>query len=76
VSYRNYVIATYAVFAAMLLWDYLAPKLQLSQALLAAGRPHEVLPLSGVSHMTPQPEVAENLLLLQVDFFRRNLCRP
>ena len=30
-SYRNYVIAAYAVFAAMLLWDYLAPKLQLSQ---------------------------------------------
>ena len=35
VSYRNYVIAAYAVFAAMLLWDYLAPKLQLSQALRA-----------------------------------------
>ena len=34
-SYRNYVIAAYAVFAAMLLWDYLAPKLQLSQALRA-----------------------------------------
>ena len=55
---------------------FAANTLQLSQALLAAGRPHEVLPLSGVSHMTPQPEVAENLLLLQVDFFRRNLCRP
>jgi len=35
VSYRNYVIAAYVVFAAMLLWDYLAPKLQLSQALRA-----------------------------------------
>ena len=34
-SYRNYVIAAYAVFAAMLLWDFLAPKLQLSQALRA-----------------------------------------
>jgi heme exporter protein D len=33
VSYRNYVIAAYAVFAAMLLWDFLAPRLQLSQAL-------------------------------------------
>jgi heme exporter protein D len=34
-SYRNYVIAAYAVFAAMLLWDFLAPKLQLSQSLRA-----------------------------------------
>ena len=34
-SYRDYVIAAYAVFAAMLLWDFLAPKLQLSQALRA-----------------------------------------
>ena len=34
-SYRNYVIAAYAVFAIMLLWDFVAPKLQLSQALRA-----------------------------------------
>ena len=34
-SYLNYVIAAYAVFAAMLLWDFLAPKLQLAQALRA-----------------------------------------
>ena len=45
-----------------------AHTLRLSAALLAAGRPHSVLPLSGVTHMTPQEEVAENLLLLQVDF--------
>jgi dipeptidyl-peptidase 4 len=45
-----------------------AHTLRLSGALLAAGRPHSVLPLSGVTHMTPQEEVAENLLLLQVDF--------
>ena len=50
-----------------------AHSLQLSSALLAAGRPHEVLPLSGVTHMTPQEQVAENLLLLQVDFLRRSL---
>ncbi|MFC8014648.1 S9 family peptidase [Streptomyces cinereoruber] len=47
--------------------------LRLSSALLAAGRPHEVLPLSGVTHMTPQEQVAENLLLLQVDFLKRFL---
>lgn len=50
-----------------------AHTLRLSSALLAAGRPHEVLPLSGVTHMTPQEQVAENLLLLQVNFLRRSL---
>ncbi|MEU9285245.1 prolyl oligopeptidase family serine peptidase [Streptomyces sp. NPDC048275] len=50
-----------------------AHALRLSSALLSAGRPHEVLPLSGVTHMTPQEQVAENLLLLQVDFLRRAL---
>ena len=50
-----------------------AHTLQLSSALLAAGRPHEVLPLVGVSHMTPQEQVAENLLLHQLDFLRRSL---
>jgi dipeptidyl-peptidase-4 len=50
-----------------------AHTLRLSSALLAAGRPHSMLPLSGVTHMTPQEEVAENLLLLQVDFLRRAL---
>jgi dipeptidyl-peptidase-4 len=50
-----------------------AHTLRLSGALLAAGRPHSVLPLSGVTHMTPQEEVAENLLLLQVEFLRSAL---
>ena len=50
-----------------------AHTLQLSSALLAAGRPHQVLPLSGVTHMTPQEVVAENLLLLQLDFLRTSL---
>ncbi|SDK93370.1 dipeptidyl-peptidase-4 [Streptomyces indicus] len=50
-----------------------AHSLRLSSALLAAGRPHEVLPLSGVTHATPQEQVAENLLLLQVDFLKRSL---
>jgi dipeptidyl-peptidase-4 len=47
-----------------------AHTLRLSSALLAAGRPHSVLPLSGVTHMTPQEVVAENLLLLQVRFLQ------
>ncbi|ATL72308.1 S9 family peptidase [Nocardia terpenica] len=50
-----------------------AHSLRLSSALLAAGRPHEVLPLSGITHMTPQESVAENLLHLQLDFLRRSL---
>jgi dipeptidyl-peptidase-4 len=50
-----------------------ANTLQFSSALLAAGRPHQVLPLSGVSHMTPQEVVAENLLLIQLSFLRQAL---
>jgi dipeptidyl-peptidase-4 len=50
-----------------------AHTLRLSSALLAAGRPHTVLPLSGVTHAARQEEVAENLLLLQVDFIKRAL---
>lgn len=53
-----------------------AHTLQLSSALLAAGRPHSVLPLVGVTHMTPQEQVAENLLLLQLEFLRRALEAP
>ncbi|MFC5947123.1 prolyl oligopeptidase family serine peptidase [Pseudonocardia lutea] len=53
-----------------------AHTLRLSSALLAAGRPHQVLPLSGVTHMTPQEVVAENLLLLQVRFLRDALGVP
>jgi len=50
-----------------------AHTLRFSAALLAAGRPHSVLPLPGVTHMTPQEEVAENVLILQVDFLRNAL---
>jgi dipeptidyl-peptidase-4 len=50
-----------------------AHTLRMSSALLAAGRGHIVLPLSGVTHMTPQEDVAENLLLLQVEFLREAL---
>ncbi|HEV2257943.1 MAG TPA: prolyl oligopeptidase family serine peptidase [Streptosporangiaceae bacterium] len=50
-----------------------AHTLRLSAALLAAGYPHEVLPLTGITHMASQETVAENLLLLQLDFLRRSL---
>jgi dipeptidyl-peptidase-4 len=53
-----------------------AHSLHLSSALVAAGRPHCFLPLPGVTHMTPQEEVAENLLLIELDFLKRALARP
>jgi dipeptidyl-peptidase-4 len=52
-----------------------AHTLRLSTALLAAGKPHDVLPLTGVTHMTPQVDVAENLLRLQADWLSRALAR-
>lgn len=60
---------------------FAANTLRLSAALLAAGRPHEVLPLSGATHVTSNETVAENLLLHQLEFLRRSLrpaasCRP
>jgi dipeptidyl-peptidase-4 len=47
-----------------------AHTLRLSGLLLAAGRPHGVLPLPGVTHMAVQEAVAENLLHLQLGFLR------
>lgn len=48
-----------------------AHTLAFSAALLADNRPHQVLPLSGVTHMTPQEQVAEALLLQQSRFLQR-----
>lgn len=50
-----------------------AHTLRLSAALTAAGRMHSVLPLPGITHMTPRLDVAENLLLLQGEFLGRAL---
>jgi len=50
-----------------------AHSLRLSAALLADGRAHGFLPLSGVTHMTPQEVVAERLLTTQVRFLRECL---
>ncbi len=47
-----------------------AHSLQLSTALLGSGYPHQVLPLSGVTH-SPRRTVAENLLRLQLDFLTK-----
>jgi dipeptidyl-peptidase-4 len=52
-----------------------AHTLQFSTALLHHGKVHELLALSGVTHMTPQEVVAENLLLHQLQFLQRALAR-
>ncbi|MEW2124045.1 prolyl oligopeptidase family serine peptidase [Streptomyces sp. NPDC007259] len=50
-----------------------AHTLRLSAALLAAGRPHTVLPLSGAGHLVGEDRTASGLLLLERDFLRQAL---
>ena len=50
-----------------------AHTLLFSQRLTENGCPHTVLPLTGVTHMTPQEAVAENMLRLQVQFLQQAL---
>ena len=52
-----------------------AHALQLSAALMAAGKLHDFLPLAGVSHMTPQVTVKENLLRMEAQYLREHLSR-
>jgi dipeptidyl-peptidase-4 len=53
-----------------------AHTLRLSAALLAAGRPHEVLPLPQATHMPVSEAATANLLLHELDFLRRALGLP
>ncbi|MEV6282257.1 prolyl oligopeptidase family serine peptidase [Kribbella sp. NPDC051770] len=50
-----------------------AHTLRLSAALLAAGRPHQVLPLSGATHMPTDEATAEGLMRHQLNFLREAL---
>ncbi|MFE7588713.1 prolyl oligopeptidase family serine peptidase [Kitasatospora sp. NPDC057512] len=50
-----------------------AHTLRLSAALLAAGRPHEVLPLRATGHRPTDEAVIENLLHHELEFLRRSL---
>jgi len=52
---------------------YVAHSLQLSRALLEAGKAHQFLPLSGESHRAPAVKVAENEDHLVADFFKTHL---
>ncbi|HZM78258.1 MAG TPA: prolyl oligopeptidase family serine peptidase [Candidatus Limnocylindrales bacterium] len=47
-----------------------AHTLKLSAALLEAGRPHTVLPLSGATHMGGEPGTFANMVMLQAEFLR------
>lgn len=50
-----------------------AHSLRLSGELLAHKKKHEFLPLAGVTHMTPQEVITENLMLRTIEFFNENL---
>jgi dipeptidyl-peptidase-4 len=50
-----------------------AHTLQLSAALFEAGRPHELMLLPNVTHLSRSEAATENLLRLQLDFLRRSL---
>jgi len=52
---------------------YAVHTLRLSAALTSAGRPHQVLPLPGITHISAREGIDEGLLQLEVDFFRRSL---
>ncbi|WP_197367302.1 S9 family peptidase, partial [Streptomyces clavuligerus] len=53
---------------------YAAHTLRLSSALLAAGRPHSVLPLAGAGHRVSREEQLMGLLSHEVMFLRRHVC--
>lgn len=52
-----------------------AHTLRMSAALLAAGRPHQVLPLSGATHLPTSEAAVEGLLRFQLEFLRDALQR-
>ncbi|GAA3368982.1 prolyl oligopeptidase family serine peptidase [Streptomyces sannanensis] len=52
-----------------------AHMLRFSSALLAAGRPHQVLPLPSATHMAMGKGVADGLLRMELDFLKKSLRR-
>ncbi|MFE1802438.1 prolyl oligopeptidase family serine peptidase [Streptomyces sp. NPDC059517] len=50
-----------------------AHMLRFSAALLAAGRPHSVLPLAGATHLVAQEGVIDTLLRMDLDFIKKSL---
>lgn len=52
---------------------YFRHSLRLADALLRAGRPFEILPLPGFTHMVPDPVIAEQRWRRTAEHFRRHL---
>ena len=52
------------------------PDLKLSDALFRAGKDFEVLPLSGLTHMVPDPVVTQRLYGRIAGFFKKHLGEP
>ena len=54
---------------------YVAHSLRMTKALMEAGRPHSMIPLSGITHRPVDPAAAEAMLQIEVDFLHRALAR-
>ena len=54
---------------------YFSHAIKLSDALFRAGRDHDFLPLSGLTHMVPEPIVTRRLQTRMIDYFRRHIAR-
>jgi dipeptidyl-peptidase-4 len=52
---------------------YFFHTLKLSHSLFLAGKPHELLPLSGLTHMVPDPLVTQRQYERVLDFFQKHL---
>jgi dipeptidyl-peptidase 4 len=52
---------------------YAVHALRMSQALMAAGRRHAMIPLSGITHRRVDPVAAEHMLQIEVEFLQRAL---
>lgn len=55
---------------------YFLNSLKLSNALFKAGKPHALLPLSGFTHMVPEPLVTQRLYERILGFFMEHLRTP
>lgn len=55
---------------------YFTHAIRLSDALLRAGRPHELVALSGATHMVADPEMTRALAIRTAQFFAEHLQRP
>ncbi len=55
---------------------YFRHTLKLCDALFRSGKEFEVLPLSGLTHMVPDPVVTQRLYGRFAEFFRKHLGRP